>query len=181
MKLFGHLSVYGLLIAAAVALGVFYCTRQEKRLGLPKDTGVDFALWVMPAALIGARLYYVAFQWGYYSQNPLKILYVWEGGLAIYGGVLGGALGAAYAVLNFYMLGVTVQRVADMADSGEQDEKIAKARMKSSYTTRMVLMVGVVIVAFVLPFVDVLACIIPMLFPRLTILALQLTGKVKSE
>ena len=74
MKLFGHLSVYGLLIAAAVALGVFYCTRQEKRLGLPKDTGVDFALWVMPAALIGARLYYVAFQWGYYSQNPLKIL-----------------------------------------------------------------------------------------------------------
>lgn len=95
--------------------------------------------------------------------------------------VLGGALGAAYAVLNFYMLGVTVQRVADMADSGEQDEKIAKARMKSSYTTRMVLMVGVVIVAFVLPFVDVLACIIPMLFPRLTILALQLTGRVKSE
>ena len=95
--------------------------------------------------------------------------------------VLGGALGAAYAVLNFYMLGVTVQRVADMADSGEQDEKIAKARMKSSYTTRMVLMVGVVIVAFVLPFVDVLACIILMLFPRLTILALQLTGKVKSE
>ena len=95
--------------------------------------------------------------------------------------VLGGALGAAYAVLNFYMLGVTVQRVADRADSGEQDEKIAKARMKSSYTTRMVLMVGVVIVAFVLPFVDVLACIIPMLFPRLTILALQLTGKVKSE
>ena len=56
MKLFGHLSVYGLLIAAAVALGVFYCTRQEKRLGLPKDTGVDFALWVMPAALIGARV-----------------------------------------------------------------------------------------------------------------------------
>ena len=44
MKLFGHLSVYGLLIAAAVALGVFYCTRQEKRLGLPKDTGGDFAL-----------------------------------------------------------------------------------------------------------------------------------------
>lgn len=96
MKLFGHLSVYGLLIAAAVALGVFYCTRQEKRLGMPKDTGVDFALWVMPAALIGARLYYVAFQWGYYSQNPLKILYVWEGGLAIYGGVLGGALGAFF-------------------------------------------------------------------------------------
>lgn len=90
--LFGFIPIYGLLIASAMALGVFLCSRQEKRLGLPKDTALDLALWVLPAAIVGARLYYVIFQWDVYAQNPIHILYVWEGGLAIYGGVIGGAL-----------------------------------------------------------------------------------------
>ena len=91
-RLFGVISIYGLLIACAMALSVFLCSRQEKRLGLPKDITYDLALWVIPAGVIGARLYYVAFQWDMYRQNPLSILYIWEGGLAIYGGVIGGAL-----------------------------------------------------------------------------------------
>ena len=91
-RLFGVVSIYGLLIASAMALSVFLCSRQEKRLGLPKDLTYDLALWVIPAGVIGARLYYVAFQWDMYRQNPLSILYIWEGGLAIYGGVIGGAL-----------------------------------------------------------------------------------------
>ena len=92
--LFGVIPIYGLLIAGAMALGVFLCARQEQRLGLPKDTAVDFALWVLPAAIVGARLYYVAFQWPMYAAEPLRILYLWEGGLAIYGGVIGGAAAA---------------------------------------------------------------------------------------
>ncbi len=92
--LFGVIPIYGLLIAGAMALGVFLCSRQEKRLNLPKDTAVDFALWVLPAAIVGARLYYVAFQWPIYASDPLRILYLWEGGLAIYGGVIGGAIAA---------------------------------------------------------------------------------------
>lgn len=92
--LFGVIPIYGLLIASAILFAVVYCLRQEKRLGLPKDTAVDMALWAVPCALIGARLYYVAFNWGYYGKNPLNILYVWEGGLAIYGGIIGGAIGA---------------------------------------------------------------------------------------
>lgn len=92
--LFGVIPVYGLLIAIAIALGVFLCSRQEKRLGLPKDITVDFALCVVPAAVIGARLYYVAFQWDMYRDDPLRILHIWEGGLAIYGGVIGGAIAA---------------------------------------------------------------------------------------
>lgn len=92
--LFGFIPIYGLLIAGAIALGVFLCSRQEKRLGLKADTAVDFALWVIPAAIVGARLYYVAFQWEMYAADPVRILRVWEGGLAIYGGVIGGAIAA---------------------------------------------------------------------------------------
>ena len=90
--LFGFVPIYGLLIATAIAVGVILCSREETRLGLPKDTTVDLALCIIPAAIIGARLYYVAFQWEMYADNPIRILYVWEGGLAIYGGVIGGAL-----------------------------------------------------------------------------------------
>ena len=92
--LFGFLPIYGALIALAIAMGVILCSREEERLGLPKETTLDFALWVVPAAIVGARLYYVAFQWEMYAGHPWLILYVWEGGLAIYGGVIGGALAA---------------------------------------------------------------------------------------
>ena len=92
--LFGFLPIYGALIALAIAVGVILCSREEERLGLPKETTLDFALWVVPAAIVGARLYYVAFQWEMYAGQPWRILYVWEGGLAIYGGVIGGALAA---------------------------------------------------------------------------------------
>ena len=91
--LFGVVHIYGVLIALAIGLGVWLCSRREKRMGLKKDTTVDLALWVVPAALIGARLYYVAFQWDMYRDNPVSILYVWRGGLAIYGGVIGGLIG----------------------------------------------------------------------------------------
>ena len=89
--LFGFIPIYGALIAGAIALGVFLCSLQEKERGLPKDTSVDLALWVIPAAIVGARLYYVAFQWDMYAPDPLRVFRVWEGGLAIYGGVIGGA------------------------------------------------------------------------------------------
>ena len=110
-RLFGVISIYGLLIACAMALSVYLCSKQEKRLGLPKDVTYDLALWVIPAGVIGARLYYVAFQWEVYRQNPLSILYIWEGGLAIYGGVIGGAL----AVFAFSRLkNIPFGKLADM-------------------------------------------------------------------
>lgn len=92
--------------------------------------------------------------------------------------VLGGLIGALYAVLNFLLLGMTVQKVAEMR---EGNEELARMQMKSSYNMRMVIMILLIVVAFALPFVDGLACMIPMLFPRLTILVLQLTGKIKDE
>lgn len=92
--LFGFIPIYGLLIAAAIGIGALLCSHEEKRLGLPRDTTVDFALFVIPAAIIGARLYYVAFRWELYVPDPVRILKIWEGGLAIYGGVIGGAIAA---------------------------------------------------------------------------------------
>ena len=71
---------------------------RERRYGLPRDTVVDLALCGVPAAIVGARLYYVIFSWPTYAKNPISALYLWEGGLAIYGGILGGLLaGLLYA------------------------------------------------------------------------------------
>ncbi len=92
-RLFGVVSVYGLLIALGILLAALYASRQEKRLGLKKDTALDVVFWAVPFGVIGARLYYVAFSWEKYASDPLSVLYVWEGGLAIYGGILGGLLG----------------------------------------------------------------------------------------
>ena len=86
--------MYGLLIACAIALSVFLCTKEEKRLSLPEDFSVDLSLRAVPAAVVGARLYYVAFQWPLYAPNPIRILYIWEGGVAIYGALIGGAVAA---------------------------------------------------------------------------------------
>ena len=92
-KLFGVVSIYGVLIALAVLCAVILCQREGRRRGLPEDIGLDMALWAVPLGVVCARLYYVIFRWDYYAQNPVSILYFWQGGLAIYGGVIGGALG----------------------------------------------------------------------------------------
>lgn len=90
---------YGVLIVAGVALGVMLAYAREKRYGLPKDAALDLTLVCLPAAIVGARIYYVAFSWEAYAQGPWqRVFAVWEGGLAIYGGVLGGLIaGAIYA------------------------------------------------------------------------------------
>jgi len=85
--------IYGILIAFALALGLWIGTREEKRLGLPKETGLDIVLYALPPALIVSRLYYVAFTWDSFKDDPISMLYFWQGGLAIYGAVIGGALG----------------------------------------------------------------------------------------
>lgn len=88
----GPLSVawYGIIIAAAMLLAVVLASREGDRLGLEQDTIIDLAFWIIPLGIVGARLYYVLFELGYYLQNPLSIFAIWEGGLAIYGGIIAG-------------------------------------------------------------------------------------------
>lgn len=86
---------YGLLIATAVLLGTSLAHREAIRRGEDPDQLLNVIVLGVMAALVGARLYYVLFNWGYYGPRPFKILAVWEGGLAIHGGILGGALATA--------------------------------------------------------------------------------------
>ena len=89
------LHLYGLVIAVGLLLAVLYCSRRCKQFGLKQDDLLDGVLWVTPFAIICARIYYVVFTWETYADNPISTLYIWEGGLAIYGGVLGAVLGIA--------------------------------------------------------------------------------------
>ena len=86
---------YGLIIACGLLLAVLYACRRSKEFGLKEDDILDGVLWVTPFAIICARLYYVAFSWEEYAGNPISILYIWNGGIAIYGGVLGAIVGMA--------------------------------------------------------------------------------------
>ncbi len=93
----GFLSVhwYGLLIALAFVLGIWLACRKAVKIGILSDQVISMILWALPCAIIGARLYYVLFTWSSYASDPLKILSVWKGGLAIHGGLLGGILGGS--------------------------------------------------------------------------------------
>lgn len=83
---------YGIIIALAMLIGISLATKEAKKLGLEEDTMVDMALWAIPIGFIGARLYYVLFKWDYYIQNPSEIIAIWNGGIAIYGGLIAGGL-----------------------------------------------------------------------------------------
>ena len=93
----GPLSVhmYGLVIALGMVLAVLYGCKRSKSFGISADDVTDGVLWIVPFAILCARLYYCVFSWDTYRDNPISILYIWQGGLAIYGGVLGAVLGVA--------------------------------------------------------------------------------------
>lgn len=91
----GSLSVrlYGIVIALGLLLAVVYGCRRRKKFGLKEDDIIDGVLWVTPFAILCARLYYCIFAWSEFADNPISVLYIWNGGIAIYGGVLGAIIG----------------------------------------------------------------------------------------
>ena len=91
----GPLSIhmYGLVIALGLVLAVVYGIRRSGQFGLTEDHILDGVLWITPFAIACARVYYCVFRWELYADNPISVLYIWQGGLAIYGGVLGAAVG----------------------------------------------------------------------------------------
>lgn len=91
--LFGkNIYFYGVIISVAFLIGIFYCTRNCKKFGLKEDDVYDVLILMIPLSIIGARLYFVLFNLDYYLKYPSEIIAVWEGGLAIYGGIIAGIL-----------------------------------------------------------------------------------------
>lgn len=84
-----HIYWYGIIIAAGALLGLILAIREGKRVGLPSDVFTDLILYAAPIGIICARLYYVAFEWDYYMDHPGEIIKIWNGGIAIYGALIG--------------------------------------------------------------------------------------------
>ncbi|MBR3556546.1 MAG: prolipoprotein diacylglyceryl transferase [Oscillospiraceae bacterium] len=96
---------YGVIIAVGFLLAVIYSVKHAKEFGLTEDDVIDTLIWAVPLGIIGARLYYVIFYRDASGANPYfdgygdirDIIAIWEGGLAIYGGVIGGVIGLVIA------------------------------------------------------------------------------------
>ena len=88
-----NIHFYGMIIALGLILAVVYACRRSKEFGIREDDLLDGVLWVTPFAILCARAYYCIFSWESYASDPIRVLYIWEGGLAIYGGVLGAIIG----------------------------------------------------------------------------------------
>ena len=83
---------YGIIIVVGMILAIYLTIKEGEKRGLSEDFIVDTSFWLLPLGIIGARLYYVLFELGYYLNNPGQIFAIWEGGLAIYGGIIAGIL-----------------------------------------------------------------------------------------
>ena len=83
---------YAICIVSGLILAVYLSMKEAPRKKIDPDDIIDFILIAFPLAIVGARLYYVVFEWGYYSQHLGEIFAIWNGGIAIYGGLLTGAL-----------------------------------------------------------------------------------------
>ncbi|ALS24399.1 MULTISPECIES: prolipoprotein diacylglyceryl transferase [Paenibacillus] len=113
----GPLSVrwYGIILGTAALIGLVLAIQEGKRFKMSPDFFMDLVLIGVPSAIIGARIYYVAFQWDDYKDNLWDVFKIWEGGIAIYGALIG-AIAAAF----FYVRrkGYSFWRIADICAPG---------------------------------------------------------------
>ena len=104
---------YGLIIVTGLLLAAIYGLRRSKEFGLKQDDILDGVLWIVPFAILCARAYYCIFSWEDYADHPIQVLYIWNGGLAIYGGVIGAAIGViVFCRIKRVSLGATLDLVA---------------------------------------------------------------------
>ncbi|SFP97562.1 phosphatidylglycerol:prolipoprotein diacylglycerol transferase [Lachnospiraceae bacterium XBB1006] len=103
---------YGIVIALGILVGIFLATREAKRTGQSEEDYMDLALYAIIFSVIGARIYYVVFSWGLYKDDVLSIFNLRQGGLAIYGAIIG-------AVLTVYVVAKKKHKpVGVMLDTG---------------------------------------------------------------
>ncbi|WP_058301566.1 prolipoprotein diacylglyceryl transferase [Gorillibacterium timonense] len=109
----GSLSVtwYGIILASAALAGLYLAILEGKRFGIIPDFFMDVLLIGVPSAIVGARLYFVAFKWEDYRDTPMDIFKIWEGGIAIYGALIGAFIGAFFYIRA---KGYSFWRIADI-------------------------------------------------------------------
>ena len=106
---------YGVLIALGFLLAILYCGRRSREFGIKADDFYDLMLWLIPLSIVGARVYFVLFRLEDYLQDPISMLYVHEGGLAIYGGVIAGVLCVVFVCRH---KGIPIPAMMDLAVHG---------------------------------------------------------------
>ncbi|OLP65325.1 Prolipoprotein diacylglyceryl transferase [Bacillus pumilus] len=110
----GPISVhwYGVIIGVGALLGLWLALRECEKRGINKDTFIDMILFAIPIAIIFARIYYVSFEWDYYQQHPNEMMKIWNGGIAIHGGLIGAVL---TAIVFTRLKKVSFWKIADVA------------------------------------------------------------------
>lgn len=103
---------YGVIIGLGIALALWLAIREGEKRGLDNDLFADLMLWAIPISILSARIYYVIFQWDYYSQHPSEIPAVWNGGIAIHGALIGAVVTAYFFTKK---KNVSFWKVADIA------------------------------------------------------------------
>ncbi len=106
---------YGIIIAAGMVVGVLIGIYEAKRKGYRSEMVLDLILIAIPLCIIFARIYYVVFEWDMFSSNLLSVFNIRQGGLAIYGGVIGGVIAA---VIFYFWRRVEIGEVMDIAAPG---------------------------------------------------------------
>lgn len=101
---------YGLFVVLALVVGVWLALREARRKGLPADQIESLAFWAIAGGIVGARLLHVIDRWDLYAADPMAVLAIWNGGLAILGGVLGGTL---TGLVVAWHRGLPIRAIAD--------------------------------------------------------------------
>jgi len=91
---------YGIIIAVGFVLAVVYALKRSKQFGLKEDNILDLLLAAVPLSIICARAYYCIFYWELYADDPVSVFYIWKGGIAIYGAIIG-AVGALLLIYKW--------------------------------------------------------------------------------
>ena len=114
IEIFGlSIHFYGIIIACGLMLAVVYGCKRCRQFGFSADDLTDGVLCIVPFAILCARLYYCVFEWDSYKDNLISILHIWNGGLAIYGGVIGAVIGIlVFARVKKLKVGAVLDLVA---------------------------------------------------------------------
>ncbi|MDN4523328.1 prolipoprotein diacylglyceryl transferase [Fictibacillus fluitans] len=114
---FGPISIhwYGVIIALGASLGLYLAIHEGKKRGIASDTLVDLIMYALPIAIISARVYYVVFEWPYFKNHLNQIPAIWNGGIAIHGGLIGAIV---TAIIFTRKRNISFWKVADITAPG---------------------------------------------------------------